>query len=402
VQAAPHQRVEVRVERLADLVVAEAVRGTAPARHQLPLGRLGQRGSGVLKGAATQGGYVVQHHAPAEHGGGAEDHLRLAREPPEPVADRLAQLDGDRKPAGRLRQVQPGAARYQPAPLGEGARDLLDEKRVALALAVDQSGQARRDRGFEQPGEQRGRGRLVESAEVERRGQPQAVQLDEGVLEHGIRPELRPAVGRHDEQARVAQSAPQVEQQLEAGRVGPMEVVEQDEEWSAARQGPGELGPGFEEGRPVFRTGRRAGRAQLREQVEQPAGSRAELAPSRRLTHVVDVAAERFGERLVRRKPLPFVGGALENAPAGPRGLGSELEQQPALADARLAVDHRELRLRAAGQVEQRAEQPHLGVAAGKRCAADREQPTRPGRRNVGGRRCTTRRHLARIVPAGR
>ena len=131
--------------------------------------------------------------------------------------------------------------RVLPVPLAVLAIDLslldqrldhfLDEEGVAFRFAVERRGEFRRYRALaEQRGEQR-RGVVArQPREGDPRHQALAIPVDEDACERMRAIELQLAIGAEDQDTIVAQVAQQVVEERERSLIGPVEIVDEDQQ----------------------------------------------------------------------------------------------------------------------------------------------------------------------------
>ena len=328
----------------------------------------------------------------AEHGGVLEQPALLRGEPVEAGRDQGVQGLGDLQVLDRAGDVVAVAAAFQQAPVQQHPHRLDRVQRDALGplqdLVAETGGQAR-----DQPGQQllheRDRQRLQRH-----RGAGAAPGGPVGVAVVQLGP------GEHDHEQGVAPGpVEQVVDEVEQGRVGPLEVLEH-------QHGRGPLAEALEEPPPGREQLVALGGGQLLEAEEV---GQAGLDPAA-LLGVGDVGGHGLGQ-LVRGRPGRFalqdpgphphhlgqrpVGHPLPvgraAAPVPPDGLEQpvdvllELPGQPGLADAADALDRDQpgpALLR--GGVEQLLDQAQLPLPAG-------ERGSRPAARRVPPRPATTR-----------
>ncbi len=180
--------------------------------------------------------------------------------------------------------------------------------------------------------------------------------------------ELVAAVGDEDERARVRQAAGDVVEQLAGGRVGPVDVLDDEEQPALARGDREQRDDGLEE--TELRLRRVADRcvglvaAELGEELCKltPGGAELVADPGRVLTR--EVVADGLDEREVGERELGLAACAPENLPAEPLRAGGELGREPCLAHAGLAAERDEAALAAVGRQERVFEDEELLVAA--------------------------------------
>jgi hypothetical protein len=211
-----------RVRELVAAGVAAGVDDPAAQRHLEPLehrfGRLAQHAR-----------EWVQAELAADHGGGTErfQHDRLQRV--QAPADRVAHAIGQRQ------RTVGGAAVVQASLRGEQLHELVDEERVARARLVHRRDEPRRDRlalAAAQPACARlcQQPDLVATQALERQPRRSAGQSAERGREIGPRVRLGVAVGGDRQQRDVGQRASDKLQRQQRRGIGPVQVVEDDDE----------------------------------------------------------------------------------------------------------------------------------------------------------------------------
>ena len=235
----------------------------------------------------------------------------------------------------RSRSVPGSEARWP----GVDGEELLDEERVAVRPSRDRLderfGSIVPDRANE-----RAHPPAVETVEVHARRAPAALQLGEDGDERVSPVQLVGPERRHDRRPAAPEPAREVGQELEARPVGPVNVLEHED------QAPGRSIEQFAD-RLVHATTahgvrRRMARRGIRQQRRQHRGRRAEhLAGA--VAQCLDEPAEPVDERRVRQD----VGAQLDAGANRRHGAGRrarhQLRHETALADARLSAnqDHR-------------------------------------------------------------
>ena len=335
VDRAPHQRV-------AEAVAARHVGRAGDARGEQVVDRRQRVGVAEPGG----GGREVEVERLAGHGAAPREQagaLGQARDLlPERGRDGRRHADGVRLLARR----GGGHAR---------ARELLQVERVAAALAV----QERLGGGAEQ----RVGLRLRERAELDAGDQPVAP----GGLERGEQAvrNLTGAERERDQHPGGRRAAQQVGDQLQRGVVGPVDVVEDEDDRlrpspsaAAARARRGTRGSA----RPAGRRRRGPGgrRQHARELGHPLADQRLQAALAQRR----DVVVQRVDPDRERQIGLQLGAAAdVDGVPAGARALG-QLVEQPRLADAGLAGHDDPARAGRPDRVERRIERRELLSAA--------------------------------------
>ena len=266
------------------------------------------------------------------------------------------------------------------------AEDLLEEERVALGAGEDRAARRVAEAvDVEQVRDELGRCVLAERAEEN--GREVAAAAAPGGARAGQR-----GTRRADEEERAAGSVGDLLEQVEERRVGPVDVVDHDDERLALgehreQRAPGAVQLDTERGRlepgellvarvETDRERERSGR--VRQIGEKLGGER--LDP--RDADVGRVVVRDAGEALqdLGERPVGDAVAVGEAAPdEDPRALEprEQLAHEPALADAGVAVDRDELRaLLGDHALLQREQQVELALAADERCVHPR-QPAR-------------------------
>jgi hypothetical protein len=292
--------------------------------------RLAQRLAHLALGEPRDGG--EQRVADVASGGRGQ-----AQQAPRPVVE----------PGHALEQQVAQATRERTAPLAAGVEQLLGEEGVALGAGDDRRRERRRQRRVGVRLQQRCQLIVAERAELQHQrraraahatGQP-AHAPGRGVLVRAVGPEL--------EDRQVVQVVGEEDDQVERGGVGPVEVLQHQQQ-------------------------RRAGRA-LAEQRErlleqaQPRAGRPRLDVQERAQ-----GSQRLGERLERQLRADQVDRAAEqHLEALAAGTAGQIGREPGLADARFPGDQHGPTLAGPRRVERPRELLDLAPAPD-------EQPTCP------------------------
>jgi hypothetical protein len=332
----------------------------------------------------------------ADHGGGAEHVLDRPAQAGQALAD---------GPADALGHVVDGRAggRRGDVPAVQGARlhqvpeQLADQEGVAGGALAEHVGQGRRPRAGRPGGGGGGQGgdltgvQAVQGQQLRPGG---ADQVAEGGGQPGPGDALVVPVGQDDEQPGRPVALGQAAQQHQAGLVGPVQVVDQQQQRAAdgdRLQQPGERLE--QEVLLVLRVdggGRRQGGqapGQLGPEPEQLRGPGAEQGPQPFRRVAGQVAPDRLPQRQVGDAQVLVAASGQDHRPVG-LGQGGQFGDQPGLADAGLA-GHQHGPAAAAPGVGQGGAQPaqlrlaaHEGARdrAGRRRAGDGDG-RRPGRR---------------------
>ena len=174
-------------------------------------------------------------------------------------------------------------------------------------------------------------------------------QLVNGVRERMSLGEVGRAIQTDDEQPLRRRGARDATDHRDGARVGPVEIVQDDEHRRPFADGVEEAHHGFGEPVALFvrlhgrrRERIRERRPYARRQLPEDAGQGADLAARDVGGHGVDVVVERLDERTERRRPLALVARAPEDEPALSCERRRDLFRDAGLADARLPGDEGE------------------------------------------------------------
>ncbi len=234
----------------------------------------------------------VEVRLAADHRGDGEHLERRLAEPREPAAGDLAHAVGH---ARVQRDAPPRAARVR-----EVAQDLLDEERVALGLLVQLVDERGRRPAAVERGHERGRLAGVEAGQLDPLERPLAAQAREQRRERLARPRRRAPVARNSAALR-RRRAHEVAEQLERRQVGPVQVVEHDEQRRVAGDLRQQRGDPVEQAQPLG-----AGLGAVQRRPAPAAG-----APS----------SGRTTRSSAARGPSRSANGASEAPPAQPRSI---------------------------------------------------------------------------------
>ena len=297
----------------------------------------------------------------AEHRPQRQHSLRRLGEVGESPRDHVAHALGQTHP---LRQRCGGVAGIGgSACLGQVARELDDEERVALGLLVDRPDQRIRRLGAAALARERGHVLAREPAEMEPLDGKIALEVGQRVRQRAGAVQLGVSVAGHHEQAVLLGRAQQVRQEQERRLVRPVEVVEQQHDRRVAPGLHEQGGEGVEQaepreggirrGAPAWRAGRVPGH--LREQAPKLASAELEGALQGLAAAVAHVVPQRLDERGVRDH-AGLRGAAVEHERPGIVRVCAEAGEQPGLADARVTRDQRELTRQLARTLEREVE----------------------------------------------
>ncbi len=218
VPAGPLAGEQVGVHRLLEQGVTEGV--PLPLRPQhLRVDRLPQ---GLVQGRPVEPAHreqeVVGHASPAHRG--EPGHLARGRaEPLQPVEQHLGQ------PVGHAGAVP-------------GGEELLGEVRVALGAGQDPAHDRGRDRPAGQGGEERGHALGVERGQLHPADVGQPRQVAQQAADRVGPVQVVAAVAGHDQDALPAHPAQEVPEQVTAGGVGPVQVLQDQQDGGRRRERP--------------------------------------------------------------------------------------------------------------------------------------------------------------------
>jgi hypothetical protein len=250
------------------------------------------------------------------HAGGERERGRSARAGSRPRRDRGQQRRGQRRLAAELAQLE-------------------QEQRVAARLAAHPLAHV----GGQLGGQQLQRGLAVER----RRAQLGPPRRAARRVEHARRQLARPR-GEHRQVGRPRRTAQQVQDDLDRGVVGPVQVVEHQRVRPLA---PELVEQGAERAVQAVALGGRDGRCRLADGRQDGP----ELRPGRldaRRVHRRDVLVERVDQQAERDLVLVLGRPPAEHQQPGGLGARRQLGQQRALADSGLAEDRQRASLAAA------------------------------------------------------
>ena len=190
-----------------------------------------------------------------------------------------------------------------------------------------------------------------------------------------MRAELLVAVRAREEQRPARRLAREVVKELRARVVGPLDIVDHDDELLSDREGFEQLHDGAEEPR-LAGFGKVCGEARDRDALGHRRHERRDLRERNRgellqrfLRRHVERLADEIDHRLVRHGALDLVAVGGQRTKAARARVVAELPHQPALADARLTFDQHEMARACREPREQADQQPVLVAAADERRA---------------------------------
>ncbi len=323
------------------------------------------------------------------------------------VPRRLHQLHADRPSSGRDDAERPAGrsldrpdARQEKVPQrrrkrrrrpGVGRDELLGEERVALRAAGDRLEERGRDRLAPDRPHEPGYLGPVEPIQLDATGAPASLELGEHGQERMPPVELVGPVRRQQQRPPMAEPPRQVGEELESGLVGPVDVLEHDDEG---------LGRPIEDAahglvHPAPAHGAGPGDLRARLEVRQQGGQVGAGGPEKLVGAVsqrLDQPSEGLDERRVRQEfgAEPHARADGNRRPARRRAR-CQLPDEPALADARLAAEkhHRALgaggdRLLESAQLRLAADEEGAGAADAHRGTVASAAPRGKDRRLVG------------------
>lgn len=352
-------------ERMRELVASGLARGVddpAAQRHLEPIEYCARR-------LPEHAGERVQAELAADHGGRAERLQHEGLQRVQAPADRVAHAFGQRQRARRGRAV------VQTSLGGEQLHELVDEERVAGARLVDGRDELRRDRrALARAKAPRPRLRqqtdVVAAEALERQARRGAREAAEGGREIGARVRLGVAV-RGDRQQRDVRQRARDELQREQRRgVGPVQVVEHDDERTLLRDRRQQRRERVEEPEASLvgvQLGRLRGRSErpgeLWQQAGDPRGALGERCAQRRGVGATAEHAPDLHPGPVRGRPAAVPAAAPRPRGAARRGVLDELARERGLADAGLARQQDQAAAAGEGAFQARVELRKLASA---------------------------------------
>jgi hypothetical protein len=237
-------------------------------------------------------------------------------------------------------QQQVAKDRRQVGAVRAGGQQLLGEEGVALGAGQDVADQPRRGPVAEDPGDQVGQLAPGQAGQLDLLGPAGPLQLGQEGPQRVAAVQLVGAVGE-DQGHAGPEVAHQVSEQVAGGPVGPVQVLDHQQDGTAGGQAvedPEEQleQPPWGRARRRPRGGRR--RDQLGDQAGELDAGAAEHAVQLGRVEVGGQLPERLGQRRVRQRPVADVEAATaEHGHAGRLGLAGQLGDQPGLADPGLA-----------------------------------------------------------------
>ena len=383
-QGVGHQQVEApatglgqrRQQRLADQLVGEQepvlVGGAREWGHEPgPFGLVEGAEEGV-GGQFTEGLEELVGEGPPDDGGGGERPAPVVPQAFQAPAEHQAQALRDAKVVDVDHGEEPSALVEQAALLGEVLEDLLGEEGVALGLGVDRGHERRRRLLPGQRGQQGGDAVLREAFEADRLGPASAQQALERTGEGMGGRDLGVAIGPHRQHRQPGESLGQVLDEEEGALIGPMQVVE-DEEQRPGGGGPGQdVAEAVEEVVPLLL---RRKLQRRRDVGEEPAEA------GQQLGHLGRVVAEEGPERLwircdgqgllqdldeghVGRRTLDLVAPPDEDPEPLGGGVGGDLLTEACLPDTGFAAHKGQASRAPVGAVDEATELGPLRLAA--------------------------------------
>jgi hypothetical protein len=234
------------------------------------------------------------------------------------------------------------------------AKHLLEHERVAFGAFVDHGGELRADLLGVEDGSDHlcdlvGRDRLHRHHLSEPRPLPDLDHARQGVSAV----QLVASIRREDHDAAVDEPARDVVQQVAGRAVRPVDVVEHEEQRPLPRPVLEQRDDRLEHPQLGVRGvggGRTRGTvSELREELRQLGGRRAERGPHLARVVLVEVVPDRLDERQVRERELRLGAASPQNGAAELPCASRELVREPGLADPRLAGDEHEPPVAAVG-----------------------------------------------------
>ena len=265
VEPAAADRVHLLVEDLTDLVVREREGIIALHRDQLCGAGLIQRIENRLFSPVACGDQELREVEDLSHNcGGTEDVIALRADAIETISDRGLHALRDRQFGDLVARPRPALTPDGPL-LDERLQHFLNEERVSLGLLLDR----RRELQAHILAQERAhlRSRLLDRKAAQRDAgrQPLAVPVDQRLRQGVSAVELGLAVGGGDEDAFLPEVPQEMAQEPEGAAVGPVEVVDVEEQAALGRQLTQDLRNSVEEEETLFP---RRQRQPLRERAE--------------------------------------------------------------------------------------------------------------------------------------
>ena len=229
VQPRAAQRRQPVVERRPHQGVRERVAPDPPVDllEHLRVDRLVERGDELVAGQRPERLEQPVVDLAADHRGDLHRLARRRRQPGDPPRGDLAHAGGD----ARVLEVGVEPARA----LAQVADDLLDEERVALRLGVQRGDELGRGRLRPERGHQLADLRLREPVQRHLGEHRLAPQRGDDGRERVVVGELAGAVGAEEHRAPRLRRADQVAHELQRRAVGPVQVVEHEQQRRAGR-----------------------------------------------------------------------------------------------------------------------------------------------------------------------
>jgi hypothetical protein len=352
VQQPTPRAADLEIRHLANFVVTEVVRARGLLAQQAPPHERLERVEQLVFGRLHDGEQAFEIEPPAEHRRDVEHRARLRGHVLQPRAHGRTQRLGQRQPAGRVRGDLAFPQRVQ---------HRRQKERVAVRFALQAACEVRAAVAAEQfarLGEREPRKRDVPRVRL-------AAQARDEICQPRATVELLVPVRVQREYGQAPGLATEVVEELRTRVVGPLQIVDDDEQVAGRRRELQQLHDRTEEPRlarfwQIRREHRHRGAVRdlgheccdLGERHGRQLLQRALRGQRKRLRDDVD-------RGLIRHRGFDFVAvGGERRGPTRPR-LPRQLAHEPALADAGLALDERHVA--AAGAYA--GEQPHEHVA---------------------------------------
>jgi hypothetical protein len=279
---------------------------TSPVRFRL-LDHVEEHVLAVLAGRLEQ----LEVEGPSEHGRGGEHSPAVGAQAVEPAADDEADPLGHIELADGERGPEAAGLVEQAAFLDEELEHLLDEEGVALRLAVDDLHQRRRGALTAHGLQHLGRFRHWHAPERDPPAVAPAEEILEGPGQGAADVRLAVAVRPHHEDRGLGQALSQVLNQQQRRLVGPLQVVENEQDGTVGRRPQQDVPDPVEEHPPLLFGGQLERRRDVRTQSTETGNELGDLG---------GVLAERLAERLGARGPGQRL---LEDLHEGDVGRGS-------------------------------------------------------------------------------
>ena len=320
-----------RIERVREAILARRARLVHEPRRDRRLEALGHELLALLAGP----GHIRQGEILPGDGRDPHGVPGLLGEPREPALDHGPHAPGDIAADARGQHVRRlGAMR-----LDQVAHELLDEERVAARAPVDGRDELGRRSLPEPRRSEIARLRLREPCQLHELEAPLAAQVVEQRVQAGGHLAGLVAQGADHEQRCPYHRADDVREHLERGRVGPVQVLDDEQDRAPLSAAADHARDRLEEAVADIA---RIGLPRPRSELGQKAGELRGHPPGKRCGLTADVMAERLGERRERDHPVLHAAAGEHLRPARAH-LARECGEEARLPAARLAGHHHDV-----------------------------------------------------------